>query len=100
MGPRCLFAGPPREQTASPGYQHPDGGRWPPGGEASFFSFAGAVVDGFGVSRDIFRELKKYMVSILRQETEVANNWDVELNVNFNYDGTTPGKVPSGAFVN
>jgi hypothetical protein len=53
-GPRCLFAGPPREQTASQGYQHPDGGRWPPGGEASFFSFAGAVLDGFGVSRDIF----------------------------------------------
>ena len=52
-GPRCLFAGPPKEQTASQGYQHPDGGRWPPGGEASFFSFAGAVLNGFGVSRDI-----------------------------------------------
>jgi hypothetical protein len=31
---------------------------------------------------------------ILRQETEVASNRDVELNLNFNYDRTTPGKGP------
>ena len=99
-GPRCLFAGPPKEQTASLGYQHPDGERWPPGGEAAFFSFAGAVFDGFGVSRDIFPWAKqKCMASVLRQETEVASNRDVELNVNFNYDRDTPGKGPSGAFV-
>lgn len=36
---------------------------------------------------------------ILRQETEVASNRDVELTVNFNCDRTAPGKGPSGAFV-
>jgi hypothetical protein len=30
---------------------------------------------------------------------QVASNRDVELNVNFKYDRTTPGKGPSGAFV-
>ena len=36
---------------------------------------------------------------VLRQETEVASNRDVELNVNFNYDRTTPGKGTSGTLV-
>jgi hypothetical protein len=68
------------------------------GGEASFFISPEPFLTASASVGTLFRGRNVHVID-LAPGNGVTSNRDVELNVNFNYDQTTPGKGFSGAFV-